>query len=382
MQDVAFYVRVINETDFTVSETYDDVFKPSVTGSTTLSITNVVSGTSILTNFGHIWTLVNPQIEVTKGNNLVFDLTDTSLSGNVFKIYYDKEFNNEFISVGGTSTFNISGIGTVGVSTDAKLTINYSNNFPQKLYYNIESSSGSGINTSDTTVNHYNQISYIDSVYTGSHTVSGIGSTTGVSFNITLREESERDSYTKTECRKLEYDTSSTTAYGSVKEIDVVTRGENYKKLPSISSIDTELGRAFEGISVSETIGKINQVEIINDGFEYSSDKTLIPRAFVSPSVVLKNSNTLASIDVIDGGKNYVTPPTPVLVDFDTREAVPGGLLKLNISGESINSIDIDVTPQGIAADNELFVEDNSNGISILKVESDNTKIQFIRRWF
>ena len=373
MQDVAFYVRVINETDFTVSETYDDVFKPSVTGSTTLSITNVVSGTSILTNFGHIWTLVNPQIEVTKGNNLVFDLTDTSLSGNVFKIYYDKEFNNEFISVGGTSTFNISGIGTVGVSTDAKLTINYSNNFPQKLYYNIESSSGSGINTSDTTVNHYNQISYIDSVYTGSHTVSGIGSTTGVSFNITLREESERDSYTKTECRKLEYDTSSTTAYGSVKEIDVVTRGENYKKLPSISSIDTELGRAFEGISVSETIGKINQVEIINDGFEYSSDKTLIPRAFVSPSVVLKNSNTLASIDVIDGGKNYVTPPTPVLVDFDTREAVPGGLLKLNISGESINSIDIDVTPQGIAADNELFVEDNSNGISILKVESDNT---------
>ena len=68
MQDVAFYVRVLNETDFTVSETYDDVFKPSITGSTTLSITNVASNqyNSILTNFGHIWTLVNPQIEVIK----------------------------------------------------------------------------------------------------------------------------------------------------------------------------------------------------------------------------------------------------------------------------------------------------------------------------
>ncbi len=375
MQNAAFYVRVLNDTDFTLSETYDDVFKPSILGSTTLSITGSTNFLTVLSPStpGHIWTLVNPQIEVAKGNNLVFDLTDTSLSGNVFKIYYDKEFNNEFISVGGTSTFNVSGVGTAGVSTDAKLTINYSNNFPEKLYYNIESSSGSGINTSDTTVNNYNQISYIDSVYTGSHTVSGIGSTTDISFSIPLREESERVSYAKTECRKLEYNTLSSTAYGAVKEIDVVTRGENYKKLPSVPSIDSKLGRAFEGICVSETIGKINQVEIINDGFEYSSDKTLIPRAFVSPSVVLKNSNILSSITVIDGGKNYVTPPTPVLVDFDTRKAISGGLLKLSVAGESITSVDVDVTPQGIASDNELFVEDNSNGISILKVESDNT---------
>ena len=373
MQNVAFYVRVLNDTDFTLSETYDDVFEPSILGSTTLSITGSTDYLSVLANPGHIWTLVNPQIEVTKGNNIVFDVSDTSLSGNVFKIYYDKEFNNEFISVGGTSTFNVSGVGTAGVSTDAKLTINYSNNFPEKLYYNIESSSGSGINTSDTTVNNYNQISYIDSVYTGSHTVSGIGSTTDISFSIPLREESERVSYAKTECRKLEYNTLSSTAYGAVKEIDVVTRGENYKKLPSISSIDSKLGRAFEGICVSETIGKINQVEIINDGFEYSSDKTLIPRAFVSPSVVLKNSNILSSVTVVDGGKNYVTPPTPVLVDFNTREAISGGLLKLSVVGESITSVDVDVTPQGIASDNELFVEDNSNGISILKVESDNT---------
>ena len=373
MQNAAFYVRVLNETDFTVSETYDDVFKPSVTGSTTLSITNVAGGNSILTNNGHIWTLVNPQIEVVKGNNLVFDLTDTSLSGNVFKIYYDKEFNNEFISVGGTSTFNVSGVGTAGVSTDAKLTVNYSNNFPEKLYYNIESSSGSGINTPDTTVNNYNQISYVDSAYTGSYTVSGIGSTTDVSFDISLREESERGSYTESECRKLEYDTLSSTANGAVKEIDVITGGENYKKLPSITSIDSKVGKAFEGICVSKDIGKINQVEILNDGFEYSSDKTLTPRAFVSPSVVLKNSNTLSGVTVIDGGKNYVTPPTPVLVDFNTRNPISGGLIKLNIDGESITSVDIEVTPHGLASDNELFVEDSSNGISILKVESDDT---------
>ena len=372
MQDVAFYVRVLNETDFTVSETYDDVFKPSVTGSTTLSITNVPA-LSDLTNNGHIWALVNPKIEVTKGNNLVFDLTDTSLVGNRFKIYYDKEFKNEFISVGGTSTFSISGVGSAGITTNASVTINYSENIPEKLYYNLESSSGVGINTADKDVLEYNQICYIDSIYSGKHSVVGIGSTTDTNFTIALRKESERVSYTKSECKELSYNTSSSTAYGSIKEIDIISGGENYKKLPSISSINTKLGKGFEGVTASNTVGTINQVEIINDGFEYSSDKTLIPRAFVSPAITLVNSNTLNTIEVLDGGSNYVTSPDPVLVDFNTRQKVTGGLLHLNLGGESITSIDVEVSPQGIGADNELFVENNSNGISIQKVESDNT---------
>ena len=375
MQNVAFYVRVLNDTDFTLSETYDDVFEPSILGSTTLSITGSTNYLSVLADPGHIWTLVNPQIEVTKGNNLVFDLTDTSLSGNVFKIYYDKEFNNEFISVGGTSVFNVSGVGTAGVSTDAKLTINYSDNLPETLYYNIESSSGSGINTSDTTVNNYNQISYINSVYTGSYSVSGIGSTTDVSFEISLRQESERVSYAKSESRKLEYNTLSSTAYGAVKEVDVISGGKNYKELPSILSIDSKIGKAFEGVCISEEIGRINEVEIINDGFEYSSDKSLTPRAFVSPSVTLRKSNILSNITVLNGGKNYVTKPTPVVVDYNSREAVLDGFLNVNLSGESILSIDVEVTPKGISSDNEIFVIDNSNGISILQVESNNSGI-------
>ena len=59
--------------------------------------------------------LINPRLNPIENNNLVFDLTDSSLSGYEFKIYTDSKFNNEFVSVGSTNTFVVSGVGTVGV---------------------------------------------------------------------------------------------------------------------------------------------------------------------------------------------------------------------------------------------------------------------------
>ena len=43
-----------------------------------------------------------------KNNDLVFDLSDSSLTGYDFKIYSDSKFNNEFISVGSTDQFTVS----------------------------------------------------------------------------------------------------------------------------------------------------------------------------------------------------------------------------------------------------------------------------------
>ena len=51
---------------------------------------------------------VNPQIESIKNNNLVFDLSDSSLSDYKFKLYYDQNYNNEFVSTGSTSVFSVS----------------------------------------------------------------------------------------------------------------------------------------------------------------------------------------------------------------------------------------------------------------------------------
>ena len=46
----------------------------------------------------------------------------------------------------------------------------------------------------------------------------------------------------------------------------------------------------------------------LNPGFEYSSDPTLKPEAFISPVITIINSDTISSIEVIEGGKNYTSP--------------------------------------------------------------------------
>ena len=41
---------------------------------------------------GHQLSLINPPISVVRDNNLVFDISDSSLSGFNFKIYQDEDF--------------------------------------------------------------------------------------------------------------------------------------------------------------------------------------------------------------------------------------------------------------------------------------------------
>ena len=49
----------------------------------------------------------------------------------------------------------------------------------------------------------------------------------------------------------------------------------------------------------SKTINRIDDVRILNPGFEYSSDNTLKPEAFVSPVISIINSNTITDIEIL-----------------------------------------------------------------------------------
>ena len=63
-----------------------------------------------------------------------------------------------------------------------------------------------------------------------------------------------------------------------------------------------------------------------------------------------KNSDKIVAINVKNGGTNYTTPPKLVLQDVETKQIVDSGSLVANISqaSQSINSVDIINTPQGI----------------------------------
>ena len=70
-------------------------------------------------------------------NNLVFGVGHTSLFGYELNIYHDRDYKNKFVSIGNTDNLQVTGVGTVGVTTNATVTLNYYSDSPQILYYNI-----------------------------------------------------------------------------------------------------------------------------------------------------------------------------------------------------------------------------------------------------
>ena len=311
---------------------------------------------------------VNPRIVSVNDNNLKFDLSDSSLIGYNLKIYYDQEFKNEFVSIGLTDQFAINNVGDVGYA-NASLTITYNSNLPSRLYYNLEK--GGYLSTADTRVTNHSEILYINSTYNKDYDIVGIGETT---FNIVLTEIPERLSYLKSECDSLKYSTTSKTAKGFIDDIRIVSSGSGYKDLPifvgSASTIAKDAVIVPKIIPTSETIGHIKKVRILNEGFEYSSDKTLQPNAQISPLITVKDSNTIGIVTVDNGGSGYTIPPRLAVVDTNTRKEITNGFLEAKLTGESITSVDIAIPPQGLSeTTSSIYATRNTNGVSIQTVD-------------
>ena len=359
----SYYVYKVDDNRIKLSETNIDA---NTIPPTTVSITGIGGSSQIIS-------LINPQIQSVRNNNLVFNLADSSLLGYNFKIYYDQDFNNEFVSTAKTSGFTLSGVGTVGLSTNATFTINYDSNLPTQLYYNLEKSGY--ISTSDAEVNNYSKILFTDSYYNSNYTISGIGSTT---FNISLNVVPEKLTYSESDCDNLSYTTNSISAKGSINKINVVSGGSGYKKLPILVGSNSSEGQDAYIIPKSSNIGNIKEVRIINEGFEYPSDKTLQPNAYISPLVTIRNSNTIDRIIINDGGKEYTNAPSIAIVDSTTGEriGIGSGILEAVITGNSISAVNIVQEPKGLPETTvRLLATNNTNGVSIQKVESSSSGI-------
>jgi len=360
LQTGSYFVHRVNNTNIKLCESFiNSISNPPITS-------NLIGIGGTL----HTLSAINPQIKSIKNNNLVFDVSDSSLVDHQLKIYYDNDFINEFVSVGSTSILSLVRSGVSG-NSGAKVTITYNENIPEKLYYSLEKDGE--IIVPDKDSNNYSQISFVDSEYVGNYSISGVAGTT---FNINLTNKPEKLSYENSECEILEYTTTSLFAKGPVDQIKLISGGVNYKKPPVISGSDSEDGENLFIIPKSKNIGNVNQVRIINQGFEYSSDKTLEPQAFISPNIKLKNLNEIDSISILSGGKNFVSEPNLVLINSDTRDIIDNGILKPVLSGSSISNVIIEINPKGISdASAELFTTNNSNGVSIVRVLSNASGI-------
>jgi hypothetical protein len=309
---------------------------------------------------------INPQLEVVRDNNLVFNVSDTSLSGYTLKLFYDREFKNELVSIGSSTTFSTSGVGTVGVTTTATFTLNYNKDLPSKVYYQLDKAGF--ISSADTEVKNYNEILFADSRYNGTYTVSGIGSTT---FDISLGAVPEDLQYNQSDTSVLKYSTSSPRALGGVDSMRITFGGANYKKLPRFVSIASSIGENADIIPTSTTLGRINQVTIQDPGFDFSADKTLNPEVYISPNITVVNRNSITSIDVTSGGSGYTSVPDLVIVNPSTGTAYDTGLVIAKVQGSSISSVEILESPKGISeVESEIYAINNSNGVGINSIFS------------
>jgi len=360
LENKNYFVYKVDDNNLKLSETLSDISK-------NIPITVGIGSTGGSTQS---LSLINPQLRSIKNNNLVFDLSDSSLTGYEFKIYYDNLFKNEFISDGKNTTFNIITSGVNG-SVGATLTIGYGNSLPNRLFYNLEKTGF--ISTSDTEVKNNSQISFDNSAYSGSYNISGVGATT---FEIFLNNVPEKLVYNSTD-GNIKYATSSKNVKGSINSINIISSGSNYKKIPNFVGVGTiSQGSGASIIPTSSNIGNVEEIRVINEGFEYSSDKTLEPESLISSSVDIKNTNTLGIVSVTQGGANYVDPPDIIIVDSDTGEEIKTGFIEPIMLENSIFSVNITEKPIGLPSNKvTLRTINNTNGIVITDVVSNGSGI-------
>ena len=320
---------------------------------------------------------INPPIQVTKNQPIIFDLSDVSLShvglsAFDFKIYKDNLFLNEFDSSQSSSTFEIDRFGKIGIDSTAKVTLNINDQVPNTLYYKlvpIDTETNSQIKKDiivDDDVISSNKISIIESNYNGKYSVVGISST---SFKFNILDKPELELITSNS-NDIEYYSNSSGVNGSIQEILIINQGKGYNVLPGITSIKSENGFGAVLIPTSNSIGKITSTEILDIGFDYFADYSIRPFAKCPDILRVELLSSFDYIGITSFGKNYGIAPSLVAIDGLTNKVIQDVKLSYSNGDSKVtiqkNSSSINnVTPK-------IIPINNSNGVKISNIVFNN----------
>jgi len=364
-----YYVVVVDENNIKLSSSY---YNATLSNPREINIISSSSGTLYS---------VNPPITIIRNQPVIFDLSDSSLSYTKnstkipafdLKLYYDRNFINEFKSTLKQNSFEVVREGIVGVDSTAKLTLNLSDNITDNLYYKLavvdidNTPSTKKEIVDDFEVIDSNSLIVQNSSYSGTHRIVGIGTT---SFTFNILNKPEKNSYLPTEA-KIEYTTKSLSALGEINEFSVKNLGSNYKSLPGITSVFSTYGSNAIVYPVSEDIGNISSYEIEDIGFDYSIDSSVRPVALLPQLLKLNNLASFKEIGISSVGKNYSIAPDLVVIDGTTSKVVNDILLSYDINN---NEIRIIKNTKGISNSKPRIVPiNNSNGVGISSIIFDN----------
>ena len=358
----SYFIYKVDDSNFKLAETRYDVINepPNI-----VEITNNTGGNQEIS-------LINPELQIVRNDNLLFYVSDPSLVGYNLNFYYDSDFKNQFVSTGSTINFAVDRNGVTGVGTTSTVTLKFDDFNPQNLFYTIEKTGF--ISTSDPDIKNGSKICYVDSEYNGSYTAFG---TTEGGFNISLYRVPEQGEYTVGAAASISYNTRSSSASGGISFLNLTSGGYGFKNLPGISSITTVNGVGANLLALSSTINKIKDVRITDPGFDYHSDRTLRPDARLSPTITLINSDSITDIQITDGGVNHTTVPELVIVDPDTGKLTNDqGVIELKLTANSVSSVNILESPRGLTSKPQILrTINNTNGYRVTNIQSSNSGI-------
>jgi hypothetical protein len=320
--------------------------------------------------------LINPRIEIIKYQDIIFDVSDSSLSygsGQLsksafdLKLFYDKNFKNEF------GTFDLIKSGSIGIGSTSTITLK-TKNLPNDLYYSLIP-----IDLLNTPPNkkeiyidkeqiEHNKILLINSEIQGKQQIIDYTTNTFL-FNTTNPVESlVYDSDNSI----ISYETDSPNTSGGISKVSVNNSKKLYKKVPKVKEIISENGSGAILEIFTSTIGNVssNNVKIKDIGFNYSLDTTVRPKCIFPSILKILPFNTFDYIEVTSRGKNYISNPDLIVLDGITNEVVDDVQLKYDIDS---NKVSIIQNTKGISElEPSIIPINNDNGFLINDIFYDN----------
>jgi len=331
---------------------------------------------------------INPQLIAVKGNTVVFDLSDSSLSQSLsgkkievfdFNLYKDKNFTIPYYSnnTENEKNFNVIKFGQVGIGS-AKVKLEITESTPEQLFYRLEPKSINLIQDLfksplvDRDVINYSclqskQISYFNVL----GKVVGIGSTT---FKINLLDEPEKNSYSQNEATVLKFSTNSPNIKGPIEKIEIVSKGRNYFYPPVVVSAGSSNNNTALIELFGSNIGLLKKYNLKNVGFNYSADLTLRPFAIFPQAIKLKSLLKVVDVSLLNGGSKYTVSPDLIVVDSITNQSIPGFLFQTSLNGTSITDVKILQIPQNLfSIPPKIIATNNSNGVGVQTVSFNSS---------
>lgn len=337
------------------------------------SVLNITSS-----SFGTL-SQINPKLKIVKNQNIIFNLSDFSLSqaysgiGRTssfdFKLFKDDKFKNEIILVNDDGTSKIKKTGNIGIDSTSNISVEIDETFPTSIYYNLIPITNLSVKNEleiDDEILDYNKIVFVESDLNGKKIISGITSNTFTFQKSSLENVSYLNNY--------RYYTDSLTEFGEIEDFQIISGGSLYKKLPFISSISSLKGTDAILLPQSNSIGNINVCSITDIGYDYSVDKTLKPLAKFPSVLRVEPLTTIESINVVSPGLNYNVAPDLIVIDGFTNKVINDIYLKYDLKASKVNIIK---NTNGLYnVEPKIISINNSNGLGISSISYDSpTKI-------